>query len=194
MLCPWKLEDVKIQDNFWDHSNSRDRHRYQSISLGKVSLPEGTRAIWLSLNPKDHYSCDCLLFSFSHNAVFWVKIIPSRTWSGTLPQPLLPISLVNGNYWMPIALTNMIIYSRAPIDFLASTLKCQSLSRVQLFATPWTVAHQTSLSITISWILLKLMAIESVIPFNHLGWVHTNPFQKCLPMFGDSWSLPLNKW
>ena len=45
----------------------------------------------------------------------------------------------------------------------------QSLSRVQLFVTPWTAACQTSLSITNSWSLLKLMSIESVIPANHLS-------------------------
>ena len=42
----------------------------------------------------------------------------------------------------------------------------QSLSRVWLFATPWTVALQASLSITNSWSLLKL--IESAMPSNHL--------------------------
>ena len=40
----------------------------------------------------------------------------------------------------------------------------QSLSHVQLFATPWTAARQASLSITNSWSLLILMSIESVIP------------------------------
>ena len=44
----------------------------------------------------------------------------------------------------------------------------QSLSRVQLFAAPWTAARQASLSITISQSLLKLMSIESVMPSNHL--------------------------
>ena len=44
----------------------------------------------------------------------------------------------------------------------------QSLSRVQLFATPWTAAFQASLSITNSQSLLKLMSIHSVIPSNHL--------------------------
>ena len=44
----------------------------------------------------------------------------------------------------------------------------QSLSCVQLFATPWTIAHQASLSITNSWTLLKLMSIESVMPSKHL--------------------------
>ena len=43
----------------------------------------------------------------------------------------------------------------------------QSLRRIQLFVTPWTTAHQASLSITNSRSLLKLMSIESVIPSNH---------------------------
>ena len=44
----------------------------------------------------------------------------------------------------------------------------QLLSRVQLFATPWTAARQASLSITNSRTLPKLMSIESVMPSNHL--------------------------
>ena len=44
----------------------------------------------------------------------------------------------------------------------------QSLSRVRLFMTPWTAAHQASLSITISWSLLKLMSIKLVMSSNHL--------------------------
>ena len=42
------------------------------------------------------------------------------------------------------------------------------LSRVRVFATPWTAARQASLSITDSWSLPKLMSIESVMPSNHL--------------------------
>ena len=45
----------------------------------------------------------------------------------------------------------------------------QSLSHVQLFATPWTAAGQASLSFIISQSLLKLMSIESVISSNHLA-------------------------
>ena len=48
----------------------------------------------------------------------------------------------------------------------------QSLSHVQLFATPRTAARQASLSITNSWSLLKLMSIESVMPSNHLILCH----------------------
>ena len=44
----------------------------------------------------------------------------------------------------------------------------QSLSHVQLFADPWTAAHQASLSITNSQSLLKLMFIELVMPSSHL--------------------------
>ena len=44
----------------------------------------------------------------------------------------------------------------------------QSLSHVWLFATPWTAAHQASLSITNSWSLLKLMSIELVMTTNHV--------------------------
>ena len=47
-------------------------------------------------------------------------------------------------------------------------ISVQSLSRVQLFATPWTTARQASLSITNSQSLPKLMSIESVTPSNHL--------------------------
>ena len=66
-----------------------------------------------------------------------------------------------------------------PVDKLASSsfffvqfCLVQSLSHVQLFATPWTTARQASLSITNSWSLLKLMSIESVMPSNHLILCH----------------------
>ena len=53
-------------------------------------------------------------------------------------------------------------------------MTCQLLSCVQLFATPWTAAHQASLSITNSWSLPKLMSIESMMPANHLILYHPN--------------------
>ena len=51
-------------------------------------------------------------------------------------------------------------------------LSVQSLSHVRLFMNPWTAAHQTSLSITNSWSLFKLISIESVMPSNHLMLCH----------------------
>ena len=62
---------------------------------------------------------------------------------------------------------------------MTKTLACgcllllvQSLSRVQLFATPWTAAKQASLSFTISPSLLKLMSIKSLMSSNHLILCH----------------------
>ena len=59
------------------------------------------------------------------------------------------------NYWLG---------SYIPIQFSS----VQSLSHVQLFASPWTAARQAFLSITNSQSLLKLMSIELVMPSNHL--------------------------
>jgi len=59
--------------------------------------------------------------------------------------------------------------------FLISSVQFSSfqlLSYVQLFATPWTAAHQASLSITNSRSSLKLMSIELVMPSNHLILCH----------------------
>ena len=53
-----------------------------------------------------------------------------------------------------------------PLPFQFSSV--QLLSCVRLFVTPWTAAHQASLSIANSWSLLKLMSIELVMPSNHL--------------------------
>ena len=48
----------------------------------------------------------------------------------------------------------------------------QSLSRVRLFTTPWTAAHQASLITTNCRSLLKLMSIKSLMPSNHLILYH----------------------
>jgi len=57
---------------------------------------------------------------------------------------------------------------------LTQAIPCpvESLSHVRLFVTPWTVAHQASLSITNSQSFLKLMSIESVMPSNHFIVCH----------------------
>ena len=57
---------------------------------------------------------------------------------------------------------------RAPKPTFRAFSSVQSLSRVQLSVTPWTVVCQASLSITNSQSLFKLMSIASVIPSNHL--------------------------
>ena len=63
---------------------------------------------------------------------------------------------------------NLIYWEKAYLEFSSA----QSLSHVRLFATPWTTAHQASLSITNSWSSPKPMAIKSVMPSNHLILCH----------------------
>ena len=75
---------------------------------------------------------------------------------------------------------------------LASFSSVQSLSHVRLFVTPWTAAHQASLSITQSWSLLKLMSIESVMPSNHL--ILVIPFSSCLQSFPASGSFLMSQF
>ena len=62
------------------------------------------------------------------------------------------------------------------------------LSCVQHFATPWTAAHQASLSFTISWSLLKFMSIELVIPPNHLILCHPLLLHSIFPSIRDFYS------
>ena len=71
----------------------------------------------------------------------------------------------------------------------------QLLSHVWLSVTPRTVAHQASLSFTISWNLLKLMSIKSVMLCNHLILCHllSTLFSSCLQSFPASGSFPVSQ-
>ena len=60
--------------------------------------------------------------------------------------------------WVPISFSNAWRWK----------VKVKSLSHIQLLATSWTAAHQASLSFIISWRLLKLLSIKSVMPSNHV--------------------------
>ena len=64
----------------------------------------------------------------------------------------------------------------------------ESLSQVWLFVTPWTAAHQASLSLTLSWSLPKFMSIELVLLPNHLILCHTLLF--CFRSFPALGSFP----
>ena len=72
----------------------------------------------------------------------------------------------------------------------------QSLSCVQLFATPWTAAHQASLTVTNSRSLPKLMSIESVMTSNHLILCHPLLLPSIFPsirVFSNESVLPI-RW
>ena len=76
------------------------------------------------------------------------------------------------NFYIPVSSTG----NADDISFntyqLGVFVVVQSLSHVQLYMTPWTAAHQTSLSFTTSRSLLKFMSIESMMLCNHLILCH----------------------
>ena len=75
---------------------------------------------------------------------------------------------------------------------LVEQLSSVQFSRVRLFVTSWTAAHQASLSITNSWSLLKLMSIKSVMPSHHFILCH--PLLLHLRSFAASGSFPMSQF
>ena len=85
----------------------------------------------------------------------------------------------------------LLIYFVKSISILLSPLSSvQSLSCVQLFATPWAAVHQASLSITNSRSLLKLLSIESMMPSKHFILCH--PLLLRFQFFPASGSFPMS--
>ena len=87
-----------------------------------------------------------------------------------ITTPSFDSFLIQNKTWVLSRFGNLVRLS--PLDLLLVTVfqfsSVQSLSRVRLFATPWTAARQASLSITNSRSSLKLTSIESVMPSSHL--------------------------
>ena len=109
-------------------------------------IMEGTQLIALSMG------CPAM----KNHSGFWALII--------FPQP---------RSWYKLWMTSCIRWNigdrdREEILFTGSLSSVQLLSRVWLFVTPWTAAHKSSLSITNFQSLLKFMAIDLVMPSNHL--------------------------
>ena len=105
----------------------------------------------------------------SNSATIWIVAhqallsmgFPRQEHRSGLPYILLGIFLTQGS-------NPSLLQCRQILYHWANKKGC-SLSHVQLFVTPWTAAHQASLSFTMSQSLLKLMSIESVMPSNHLN-------------------------
>ena len=87
--------------------------------------------------------------------------------------PLLPKSLWMG-LTVPTLITSWLLWVTSPHLWVV----VQSQSRVLLFVAPWTVAHQAPLFSTVSWSLLELTAIESVMLSYYLILCHA-PFSSC---------------
>ena len=129
-------------------------------------------------------SVDCRSPGSSVHGIFqarileWVTISFSR--GSSQQRDRICISCVSC-VWMGM----WILYCWATRELFISFSSVQSLSRVWLFAIPWTVAHQASLSITNYQSLLKLMTIKSVMPSNHLTL--------CRPLLSCLLSCPLSQ-
>ena len=107
----------------------------------------------------------CILLSSTGQNVFLAS-------SSALPTPsrVLKFTLFQE---VPIVLTPKRLCSALGHRAFIPVSSVESLIRVQLFVTPWTAAHEASLSITNSPSLLKFMYIESVMPSNHqIGRAH----------------------
>ena len=128
----------------------------QNTGVSSLSLLQGIFPIQGSNPDLLHYRQ--ILYQLSHKGssiiLEWVAYPFSR--GSSQPRNLTGVSCIAGGFF-----TNRAISS---VQFSS----VQSLSRVQLFVTPWTAAHQASLSITNSQSPPKPMSIESVMPSNHL--------------------------
>ena len=107
------------------------------------------------------YNTWLLRFSFATPGVFQES--PWAAWCPTVVGLPFTYDLVTLGKWLCLF--------EAPLDY-KNPIVLQLLSRVQLFVTLWTTAHQAFLSFTISQSLLKLMSIESMVPSNHLIFCH----------------------
>ena len=122
---------------------------------------------------------------------------PSRTWTFCVlyqiqghHQPYSEHHLPATTLWsqgLPLYLCNHFgsqpILTYQHLYFFPDPTIVQLFSCVQLFATPWTAAHQTYLYFTISWSLLKLVSIKLVMSSNHP--ILMVPFSSCLQSFPE---------
>ena len=101
----------------------------------------------------------------------WDLMSMARLWvcvTEAAGSPKLCQNLPQAWLWAPSV--DLTITGYLPLCFCFYSrinLFVQLLRHVQFFATPWTAARQASLFFTISWSLVKLMPIESVMPSNH---------------------------
>ena len=121
------------------------------------------------------------IYSFNNFPMYYTTIVManhSSILAWKIPWMEEPGRLQSMGLQSQTRLSNFIFFffllSTIAIMFYITSLVLvvQSLSHVQLFATPWTAACQASLSITNSYSLLKLMSIESVMTSNLLILCH----------------------
>ena len=146
LLCPW---------NFPDKNSGVGCH----FLLQGIFWPQGPNPCLL------HWQADSLLLSHRRSPV---KRIVSQNKYCLVNYPQC-------TSWENSDWSGYYIYWKWFISMVISNIQfssVQSLSRVQLFATPWIASRQASLSITNSWSSLKFTPIESVMPSSHLILCH----------------------
>ena len=87
---------------------------------------------------------------------------------GTVPDFILLGSKITADGDCSYEIKRHLLLGRKASTNLSSVQFSHSVVSDRFFATPWTAAHQASLSITNYWSLIKLMSIELVMPSNHL--------------------------
>ena len=113
---------------------------------------------------------DCSLLGSSVHGILQARVLecvsmPSSRQSSQ-SRVLTQVPLFAGRFFTIWATRGLYIYISVQVSSV------QSLSHVQLFATPWIAACQASLPITSSRSSLKLMSIKSVMPSSHLILCH----------------------
>ena len=140
--APWTLENSSLPPPGW------------------VNSLEGISPRWPPLPGK---ALKAVLFYFIQNSPHFYSALVNRGWF-----------LATKSFWLIHNLAGTLCYWYSFISCFSYIISSVQFSRsvVSDSATPWTAAHQASLSITNSWSLLKLMSIESVMPSNHLILCH----------------------
>ena len=116
-----------------------------------------------------------------HRTVVLVKTLENPLDS----KEIRPVNPKGNQLWLFIERSDA--EAEVPINTLATWCEEQSW----LFETPWTAIRQTSLSITNSWSLLKLVSIELVMPSNHL--IFCRPLLLLALVFLSKWVSSSNQ-
>ena len=197
ILLKWSESHSVVSDSLWPHGiRSPWNSPGQNTGVGSLSLLQVIFPIQ-GLNPGLPH-CGQILYQLSHKGspriLEWVAYPFSR--GSSWPRNQTGLSFIAARFFTDWAMreTHLFILNK-PTPHLtvvripaclhsgwSPILVVQLLSLVWLFVTPWTAAHQASLSFTISQSLLKLMPIESVMPSNHLILFH--------PLFFLPWIFP----
>ena len=125
----------------------------------------------------------------------------ANLWTGVLQAPL-SMEISRQEYWSVLPFPSPGDLPDPEIEpgshalaggfFTTAPSVIQLLSRVRLFTTPWTAAHQASLSFTVSWSLLKLVSTELVMPSTLSSSVI--PFSSHCQSFPAPGSFQMNKF